>query len=159
MQRSKQTLIQVAKTYSPAVLPVLAAVAAALPAAYHAVEPAGVQSTTTGWAAYISWSRYVPTSLGNGFLIALMTGGTALVAYWIAWRRRIASNVATITGIIAVAVLTWTTQWCNTTGATIVGAAIAGMIVAGAAVYRVESDRGLLKTLEGWWSNSASPGN
>ena len=57
-----------------------------------------------------------------------------MVAYWIAWRRRIAANVAAIAGIIAVAFLTWTTQWCNTTGATIVGVAIAGMIVAVAAV-------------------------
>ena len=68
MQRLRQILIQVAKTYGPAVLPVLVAVAAALPAAYHAVEPAGVQSTVTGWTTHISWSRYVPTSLGNGLL-------------------------------------------------------------------------------------------
>ena len=87
-----------------------------------------------------------------------MTGGAAFVACWIAWRHRFAANMAAVAGIVAVAVLTWATQWCNAVGGVIVGAVVAGMIIAVAAVARVQSDGGILKTLDGWWSHSASPG-
>ena len=72
MLHVRQILAQAARKYGPAVLPVSAAVAVALPAAYQAVESVGVQSTTTDWTAYISWSRYAPAWLGKGILIAVM---------------------------------------------------------------------------------------
>ena len=39
---------------------------------------------------------------GKGTLIAVMTGGTAFVACWIAWRHSIAANMAAVSGIAAV---------------------------------------------------------
>ena len=158
MLHIRQILIQAVTEFGPAVLPVSAAAAVALIAAYQAVEPAGVSSTTAGGMIYAWLSRYVLSWLGKGILIAVMTGGTALVACWIAWRHRIAANVATVAGIAAVAVLMWATQWCDAVGGMVVGAVVAGMIIAVAAVARVRSERGILKTIDGWWSRSASPG-
>ena len=148
MLHIRQILVQAVRKYGPAVLPVSAAAAVALMAAYQAVEPVGVPSTTAGGAIYVWLSRHVPSWLGKGTLIAVMTGGTAFVACWIAWRHRIAANMAAVAGIAAVAVLTWATQWCNAVGGIIVGAMVA----------RVQSERGILKTLDGWWSRPASLG-
>ena len=127
-------------------------------AAYQAVEPVGVPSTTAGGTIYVWLSRHVPSWLGKGTLIAVMMGGTAFVACWIAWRHSIAANMAAVAGIAAVAVLTWATQWCNAVGGIIVGAVVAGMIIAVAMVARVQCERGILKTLDGWWSRPASLG-
>ena len=142
MLRILQILAREARKYGPAVVPVLAAVAVALPAAYQAVESVGVPSTTTGWTTYISWSHYAPAWLGKGIPIAVMTGGTAFVAGWIAWRHKVAANMAAVSGTVAVAVLTWATQWCNAVGGITVGAVIAGMIIAVAAVARAQSEGG-----------------
>ena len=157
MLRTLQILARGARKYGPAVLPVSAVAAVALMAAYQVVEPMGVPSTTTGWTSYVSLSRYVPSWLGKGTLIAVITGGTAFVACWIAWRHKVAANVAAVAGIAAVAVLTWSTQWCSDVGGILVGAVVASMIIAAAAVARVQSDGGILKTLDVWWSRPASP--
>ena len=151
-------MIQAVRKYGPAVLPVLAAAAVALMAAYQAVEPVGVSSTTAGSTIYVWLSRYVPSWLAKGTLIAVVTGGTAFVACWIAWRHKVAANVATVAGIAAVAVLIWATQCCGAVGGIIVGSVVAGMIIAVAAVAWVQSERGILKTLYGWWSRPASQG-
>ena len=158
MLHIRQILARVVKKYGPAVLPVSAAAAVALMAAYQALEPVGVPSTTAGGTIYVWLSRHVPSWLGKGTWIAVMTGGTALVACWIAWRHKVAANVATVAGIAAVAVLMWATQWCDAGGGIIVGSVVAGMIIAVAALARVQSERGILKTLNGWWSRPASPG-
>ena len=52
----------------------------------------------------------------------------------------------------------WATQWCDALGGMTVGAVVAGMIMAAAAAARVQSELGILKALDGWWSRSASPG-
>ena len=107
---------------------------------------------------YAWLSRYLLSWLGKGILIAGATVGTALMACRIAWHHRVAANVAAVAGISAVAVLMWVTHWCGTLGGMVVGAVVAGMIMAVAAVARVQSDRGILKELDGWWSRPASPG-
>ncbi len=94
MLHIRQILIQTIREYGPAVLPVSAAAAVALMAAYQAVEPAGVSSTMAGGMIYAWLSRYVLSWLGKGILIAGMTGGTASVVCWIAWQHRVATPSA-----------------------------------------------------------------
>ena len=151
-------LIQAVREYGPAVLPVPAATAFALIAAYQVLEPMGASSTTADGTIYAWLLRHVLSWLGKGLLIAGTTVCTAFVACWIAWQHKVATNVAAVAGIAAVAVLMWATQWCDALGGMVVGAVVAGVIIAVAAVARVQSELGILKELDGWWSRSASPG-
>ena len=66
MLQIRQILAQVFREYGPAVLPVSAATAFALIAAYQALEPMGASSTTAGGAIYAWLSRYVLSWLGKG---------------------------------------------------------------------------------------------
>ena len=138
----RQILTQAIREYGPSVLPASAAAAFALIAAYQALESAGASSTTAGGMIYAWLSRYLLSWLGKGILIAGATVGTALMAWRIAWHHRVASNVAAVARISAVAVLMWVTHWCDALGGMVVGAVVAGMIMAVAAVARVQSDRG-----------------
>ncbi len=157
MLHNRPILARVLRKYGPAVLPVSAAAAFALIAAYQSLEPMGDSSTTAGGMTYAWLSRHLLSWLGKGILIAGATGGTALVACWIAWHHRVAANVAAIAGISAVALLMWATHWCDALGGMVVGAVVASMIMAVAAAARVQSELGILKALDAWWSRSASP--
>ena len=159
-------LRQWAKEHGPAILPVLATIAVALPAAYYAADQVGGQPAPTGWVKYISWSRYAPEWLTRGFLVVLITGSLAFIACWTAVKYKIGANVAAVAGFVTTATLTWATQWCDPTGGIVVGLTIAGVIVAAAVCFEpperrgvgkaLLEGRGVWKTLDDWWSNSVS---
>ena len=157
MQRIRQTLRQWTIQHGPAVLPTLATGALALLLASHAAEQVGRQPAPSGWAGYISsWLHYIPEWLSKGFLICIITGWVAFMAYRIAREYRVEANSAAVSGSMTVAVLTWATQWCSTAGSIAAGLLIAGVIVSGVVCIRARARRRLWKTIEGWWPNSES---
>ena len=149
-------LRQWAKEYGPVILPVLATIAVALPAAYYAADQVGGQPAPTGWVKYISWSRYAPEWLTRGFLVVLITGSLAFVACWTAVKHKIGANAAAVAGVATTATLMWATQWCDPTGGIVVGLTTAGVIVAAAVCFKALEGRGVRKALDDWWSNSVS---
>ena len=142
--------------YGPAILPVLATMAVALPAAYYAVDQVSGQPAPTGWVKYLSLSWYIPEWLARGLLVVLISGSLAFIACWTALKYRIGTNAAAVAGVAATATLTWATQWCDLTGGIAVGLTTAGVIIAGAVGVRALEGRGLWETLEDWWSNVVS---
>lgn len=78
------------------------------------------------------------------------------MAYGIARKYPAEANSATVAGSMAVAVLTWATQWCSTAGSISAGLLIAGAIVSVMVCIRTGARRQLWQTLEGWWPNSES---
>ena len=117
MQRTRQTLRQWTKQHGPAVLPTLAAGALALAIASHVAELVGRQPAPSGWAGYVSsWLYYIPEWLSKGFLICIVTGLAAFMAYQIAREYRTEANSAAAVGSMTVAVLAWGTQSCSTAG-------------------------------------------
>ena len=156
MKLNKQTLRRWAINRSPAILPVLATVTVALTVAYYAADQVSGQPSPTGWVKYLSWSRHVPEWLTKGLLMVLLAGSLAFVACQISLKYRVSANVASVAGVATTATLIWATQLCDQTGGVIVGLAIAGVILAGAVGVRALKERGLRKSREDWWSNSAS---
>ena len=156
MQRIREILLRWTIQYGPAVLPTLAAGAIGLLLGSNAAEEMGGQPAPSGWAGYISWTRYTPEWLIKGILICMTTGGVAFPAYCIARKYRAESNLAVIAGSMTVAVLTWTTQWCSTAGGISAGLLIAGVIVSGVVCVRGGVRRRLWKTIKGRWSDSES---
>lgn len=156
MQRIRQILRQWTIQHGPAVLPTLAAGTIALLLASHAAEQVGGQPAPSGWAGYILWLHYIPEWLIKGVLICIMTGYGAFIAYRVAWKYRAEANLAAVAGSMAVAVLTWATQWCSTAGSISVGLLIAGVIVSGVVCIRAGVRRRLPKILEGCRPDSES---
>ena len=157
MQRIRQTLRQWTIQHGPAVLPTLTVVALALLLASYAAEQVGRQSAPSGWAGYIySWLRYIPEWLTKGFLICIITGWAAFMAYRVAQEYRTETNSAAVAGGMTVAVLTWATQWCTTAGSIAAGLLIAGVIVSGVVCIRNQAGRRPWKIIEDWWSDSES---
>lgn len=157
MQRIRQMLPRWAIEHSPTVLPVLAAGALALLLASHAAEQVGHQPTPPGWVGYISsWTRHIPEWLIKGFLICIVTGYGAFMAYRIARKYPAEANLAAVAGGVTVAVLAGAAQWCSTAGGIAAGLLIAGVIVSGVVCTRTRTRRRLRQTLEGWWPNSGS---
>ncbi len=155
MKLSWQTLTRWAINCSPAILPVLATVAVALTAAYYAADQASGQPSLTGWVKYLSWSRHLPDWLTKGLLMVLLAGSLAFIACQTALKYRVGANVASVAGVSTTTALIWVTQLCDLTGGITVGLAIAGVILAGAVGVNTLKERGLRKSLEDWWSNSA----
>ena len=151
-----QTLVLWLRTLGVVALPVAAAVALALPIAYHALEAVGGGDMPTGEVGYVEWFRYLAGWLSKGLIIALMTGGVAFLAYWVARQCAAAANTAAVAGVAAMVVLTQIARWCDATGATTVGVAVAALIVAGGLVNRVRTRQGIGNAIEGWWSGSVS---
>ena len=110
----------------------------------------------TGEVGYVEWFRYLAGWLSKGLIIALMTGGVAFLAYWVARQCAAAANTAAVAGVAAMVVLTQIARWCDATGATTVGVAVAALIVAGGLVNRVRTRQGIGNAIEGWWSGSVS---
>ena len=157
MQRIRQTLRQWTKQHGPAVLPTLAAGALALVVASHVAELVGRQPAPSDWAGYISsWLHYIPEWLIKGFLICIVTGLTAFMAYQIAREYRTEANSAAAAGSMTVAVLAWGTQSCSTAGSIAAGLLSAGLIVSGVVCIRAKARRRLWKAIEGWWPDSES---
>ena len=156
MQRIREILRRWTIQYGPAVLPTLAAGAIALLLGSHAAEQVGGRLVPPGWAGHILWTRYALEWLGKGLFIVIIPGFCAFIAYGMAQKYRVEANLGVVGGGMTVAVLTWTTQWCNTAGGISAGLLIAGVIVSGVACIRGGVRRWLWKTIKGRWADTES---